>query len=179
MTQIGNVYAQGLYALVKDENLSKQILEQLQVLDKSFVQEPDFLRLLSSPNISKEERCNIVDSAFRNKVHPYVLNFLKLLSEKGYAKHFHDCYQSYRQQYNEDNGILSVCAVTAVALTAQQEQKLVDKLNAITGKCVELVNRVDPKCLGGIRLDYDGKRIDGTVRNRLDDISDLLKKTVL
>ena len=104
MTQIGNVYAQGLYALAKDENLSKPILEQLQVLDKSFIQEPDFLRLLSSPNISKEERCNIVDSAFRDKVHPYVLNFLKLLSEKGYAKHFRDCYQSYRQQYNEDNG---------------------------------------------------------------------------
>ena len=32
MTQVGNVYAQGLYALAKDEALTKLILEQMQVL---------------------------------------------------------------------------------------------------------------------------------------------------
>ena len=33
--------------------------------------------------------------------------------------------------------------------------------------------------LGGLRLSYDGKQVDGTVKNRLDAIGKLLKNTVL
>ena len=91
MTQIGNVYAQGLYSRAKEESCEKAILDQLLVLEKAFVQEPDFLRLLSSPNLSKDERCSILDSSFRDKVHPYVLNFMKILTEKGYVRHFPQC----------------------------------------------------------------------------------------
>ena len=179
MTQVGNVYAQGLYALAKDESLTKQILDQMQVLESSFLQEPAFLRLLSSPNLPKEERCDVIDKSFRGKVHPYVLNFLKILTEKGYIRHFSDCVVSYKTQYNEDNGILPVNVVSAVELTAEQKDKLTVKLSKMTGKDIELTNVIEPDCLGGIRLDYDGKQIDGTVRNRLDEIRNLLKNTVL
>ena len=179
MTQIGSVYAQGLYSLTKEASCEKAILDQLLVLEKAFVQEPDFLRLLSSPNLPKEERCQILDKSFREKVHPYVLNFLKILTEKGYVRHFPQCVQAYKEQYNDEHGILAVCAVSAVPLTEEQTQKLKNKLAAITGKEIELTNKINPDCLGGIRLDYDGKRIDGTVRNRLDEIHNLLKNTVL
>ncbi len=179
MTQIGIVYGQGLYTLAKDESLTKQILNQLQVLETSFVQEPDFLRLLSSPNLPKEDRCEILDKSFRGNVHPYVLNFLKILTEKGYIRHFSECVSSFKTQYNEDNGILPVDVVSAVPLTADQKDRLMQKLSKLTGKNIELTNKIEPDCLGGIRLDYDGKRIDGTVRNRLDEIRNLLKNTVL
>lgn len=179
MTQIGSAYAQALYSLAKEEGLTQTILEELKALDAGFAEEPGFLRLLAAPNLSKEERCGILDESFRDKVHPYVLNFMKILTEKGYVRHFDRCCKAYREQYNEDNGILPVCAVTAVALNDAQSKKLTDKLCAITGKTVELTNRVDPRCLGGVRLDYDGKRVDGTVQSRLDAVRALLKNTVL
>ena len=179
MTSIGVNYAQALYGLAKDEGLTDRILAELQVLDRAFAQDPDFLRLLSTPTLSKQERCEVLDRCFVGKVHPYVLNFMKLLTEKGYARHFGDCCKAYSVQYNEDNGILSVRAVSAVALTQLQMQRLIEKLESITGKKVDLHNRVDPSCLGGIRLDYDGKRLDGTVQNRLDEIGGILKNTVL
>ena len=179
MTQIGSVYAQALYTLAKDEGVDVPILEQLKALDEGFRAEPDFLRLLGAPNFSKEERCRILDDSFRDKVHPYVLNFLKLLTEKGYMRHFSDCCKACRGFYNQDHGILEVTAVTAVPLCEDQEVKLTEKLSTITGKTIELISRVDPACLGGVRLDYDGKRVDGTVQNRLDAIGTLLKNTVL
>ena len=179
MTQIANAYAQGLYDLAKDEGLAKQILGELSVLQTAFQEEPMFCRLLSTPELSKEERLSVLDKSFRDQVHPYVLNFLKILTERGYAAHFSACCQAYRGFYNEDNGILPVSAVTAVPLTAAQTEKLVEKLTAITGKTVELTNRIDPDCLGGVRLDYDGKRLDGTVKNRLEGMATLLKNTVI
>ncbi len=179
MTQIANTYAQALYALAKDESLDAQILSQLDVLKQAFDREPEFIRLLSAPNLPKAERCNILDDSFRGTVHIYVLNFLKILTEKGYMRQFADCCKAYRQQYNADNGILTVQAVTAVALTQEQTARLKEKLAKQTGKTIELFNRIDPDVLGGVRLDYEGKRVDGTVKNRLDSIGNMLKNTVL
>ena len=179
MTEVGNVYGLSLYQLAKEEALAKTIGEELSVLQDAFQAEPDFIRLLSSPNLTKAERCQILDDSFRSKVHPYVLNFLKILTERGYMRHFADCCESYTQQYNEDNGILSVTAVTAVALTDAQSKKLAEKLHKLTGKEIQLRGRIDPTILGGIRLDYDGRRMDDTLAHRLDAIRDLLNNTVL
>ena len=179
MTEVGNVYGESLYELAKEENLTQEIGSQLKILQQSFCQEPDFVRLLASPNLTKAERCQILDDSFRGKVHPYLLNFLKILTEKNYVRYFRDCCDSYVDHYNQDNGILPVTAVTAVALTEVQTQKLAEKLNKITGKQIELHNRIDPSCLGGIRLDYDGQRLDDTVSHRLDAIRNVLNKTVL
>ena len=179
MTGVGNVYGEALYLLAKEEDRSKTIREELKALDESFSQEPAFLRLLSSPNLPKAERCQILDDSFRGKIDPYLLNFMKILTEKGYIRHFSDCRKGYTLHYNQDNGILSVTAVTAVALSAEQADKLTGKLENITGKTIELVNRVDPGIYGGVRLDYDGQRLDDTVAHRLENIRNLLKNTVL
>ena len=179
MTGVGSVYGEALYTLAREESLSDIILQHLKTLDSCFTAEPDFIRLLNAPNLTKAERCRILDDSFRGKVEPYVLNFLKILTEKGYTRHFHDCVNAYRSRYNEDHGILPVTAVTAVALTAQQSARLTEKLSGITGKTIDLTNRIDEAVLGGIRLDYSGKRLDDTVSHRLDALKNLLKNTVL
>ena len=179
MNDVGSVYGASLYELAKEEALTSEIGNQMAILQESFRQEPDFVCLLSSPNLSKTERCHILDDSFRGKVHPYILNFLKILTEKNYIRHFSSCCDAYADLYNQDNGILVVTAVTAVALNQQQKEKLTKKLNQITGKQVSLQCRIDPKVYGGVRLDYDGKRLDDTVSHRLDAIRDLLDKTVL
>lgn len=179
MTEAGNVYGEALYALAREEGLGEVILSQLKALDESFRREPEYLRLLGTHSLPKSERCQILDSAFRGQVQPYVLNFLKILTEKGYIRRFSDCVEAYTSLYNQDHGILSVTAVTAVALTEQQAARLKDKLKAITGKQIALTNQLDPSVLGGIRLDYDGKRMDDTVAHRLDALGSRLKNTVL
>ena len=179
MSQIATTYAQALYDLAKEEQLTQPILQQLMTLQEAFRQEPDFLRLMTAANLSKEERCGILDDSFRGRVEPYVLNFMKILTEKGYMRHFGSCAKAYRDAYNVDHGILPVQAVTAAPMTREQAERLSQKLEQLTGKTIDLSCRVDPAVLGGVRLDYDGKRVDGTVQSRLDAVSKLLKNTVL
>ena len=179
MMRAASVYAEALYGLAKDENLSTQIMEEIKTLDGVFTAEKDYLRLLSTHNLSVEDRLKIVDDSFRGKVHAYTLNFLKLLTEKGYASDFHACVATYKDLYNEDNGILPVKVVTAEPLTPQQALRLKARLGTITGKIIELIQHVDPACLGGIRLDYDGKRVEDTVAGRLEAVRKTLKNTIL
>ena len=179
MTEVGSVYGGALFDLAADEGVTREIWGQLQALSESFSQEPAFLKLLSAHSLPKKERCKIIDEGFAGKLHPYVVNFLKLLTEKGYARHFSHCCDAYRVRYNQANNILPVTAVTAVALNETQSLRLQTKLQEQTGKTIELINRVDPGVLGGVRLDFDGKCVDDTLTHRLDSIRNMLNHTVL
>lgn len=179
MSQAGNVYGQGLYTLALEEGLEGQILEELAVLETAFGENPEFLKLLSSHNIPLQERLGLLDESFRGKAHTYVLNFLKLLTEKNHIRSFPECCKAYREQYNTDKGILEVQVFTAAPMNDAQKVRLTDKLTALTGKQVCLLCKVDPAVLGGVRLRYDGCQVDGTLQGRLDAMSKTLKNTVI
>ena len=179
MSTVASVYGQALYDLAKEEGVEAAVLQQLAALDESFRTEPDFIRLLCAANLSKTERCEIVDNSFRGKVEPCLLNFMKLLTEKGYMRQFSAACRVCRSLYNADRGIMEVKAVSAVPLRDEQKQRLAQKLSNVTGKQIDLHCAVDPSVLGGLRLDYEGKRLDDTVQHRLDSIRALLANTVL
>ena len=58
-------------------------------------------------------------------------------------------------------------------------QRLAEKLAAVTGRQIDLTVTVEPELLGGIRLDMDGTRLDGTLRRRLDAIREGLDALTL
>lgn len=179
MTDSAINYGEALYALAKEENLSEEILSELEGVCDIFRANPDYPRLLSEPSVPKKERCAVLDEAFRGSVQPYLLNFLKLLCERGIIRQAGDCLRAYRAKHNEEHGILEATAIAAIPLTKDQRQRLQDKLEQITGKRVDLQIRQDPSVLGGIRLQMDGEEFDGTVRGRLDSLRRSLSDTVL
>lgn len=179
MTQIGTVYGQALYSLAREENLTERILSQLQLVKACFDAEPDYLSLLGSVSLSKPERCQLLDESLSSAVHPYLLNFLKILVEQAKIRYFDDCFAAYQQDYYNDHNILPVTAVTAIALNQSQAQRLKDKLANITGKDILLSNQVDAALMGGVRLEYDGKQLEGSIAQRMQQMRQLLKNTVL
>ena len=177
MSRSADIYAKSLYTLAVEENLTGDILLQMQSVRDIFAAEPDFVTLLAASNITKEERTGMLDACLRGKVQPYLLNFLKLLTENGLIRLFGACCEAYEKLYNADNGILAVSVVSASALTEDQKRRLKEKLDSRTGMNVHLRCTVDPACIGGIRIDYGDQRIDSTVANRLATMAELLKNT--
>lgn len=49
----------------------------------------------------------------------------------------------------------------------------------MTGRTIELDCRVDPACLGGVRLEMEGRQFDGTLRARFDAVRRQLQDVVL
>ena len=167
MTETAKMYGGSLYDLAAEEGLEPRILGELDEVQQLLKQNPDYLRLLSTPSIPKKERCGLLDEALRDRVHLYVLNFLKILCEKGSLRELSGCARAYRIRYNQAHGILEATAISAVPLTEQQRAALHAKLESLTGKTIDLKTKVDAKVLGGIRLDIEGTELDGTVQNRL------------
>lgn len=177
MNRSASIYANSLYGLAVEENVAAEILCEMETVLGIFEREPAFTQLLSAASISKEERTGMLDACLRGKVQPYLLNFLKLITERGMVRQFGECCAAYRKLYNEDNGILPVSVVSAAPLEDTQKVRLKEKLCKLTGKNVELVCKVEVSCIGGIRIEYDDKMIDGTVEKRLSDVAQLLKNT--
>ena len=175
MTKQEQVYGGSLYDLAREEGLDSEILQQLRQVEAIFGENPDYVQFLSTLSIAKDARCKALEEAFGGRVQPYVLNFMKLLCENGYMSSFFGCVKEYTARYHRDHDIVEICAVTAVPMSENLQQALHEKLQTVLGKTVELRCRVDEACMGGVRLELPDRRLDGTVKHRLDKLADALQ----
>ena len=174
MTAAEKEYGGALYSLAADEHIEDEVLNGLCLVKDTLRDYPDYAKLLANPAVKKEERLGLLDEALRDAVHPYVLNFCKILCEKYALGSLGGCEAEYRANLYAARGILPVTAKTAVAMTDAQKQTLTQKLAADTGKTILLENVVDESVLGGVKLIYAGREMDGTTAGRLSALKTVL-----
>ena len=179
MSKAGDLYGQSLYDLAAEENLTDEILGEMEVVKEIFKENPDYVTLLSEPSVPKHERLQLVDQAFDGSLQPYLMNFIKILIEKGLLREFSACQKRFRKSYNEAHGIAEALVTTAVALSSDQVTQLQEKLEKISGKTIVLKQKTDPSVLGGVRVDLEGQLFDGTVKGRLSELRRRVDETVI
>ena len=165
MTATGKTYGDALYDLAAEEALCDELLEQVKLLGDLFRQNPRYLALLATPDIPLEERLRLIGEALSGQVHPYLVNFLCLLCERGRLPAFAGCAARYEQRWLEDHNTVRGRVSSAVPLTETQ-------LTVLEGT-------VSPPLIGGIRVEIDGRVWDGSLRGRLEELSGLLRGAVL
>ncbi len=166
-------YAKALYLLAKEEGISKKVYDDLKRLDNAFSENPTYLQIISSPKI--KEKTQIIDEDFADKVNRHTLNFLKVLCEKRAVGTFHKCVKEYERLYNSDNNIRFVRVITARELAPSLEEKLINKLNKKYGTII-LEKSIDCEIIGGMIIEADGKRLDYSIKSRLEDMKEALKR---
>jgi len=75
MTETAKRYGSSLYELAVEENMAKEVLDELGVVLNVFKENPDYIKLLSEESISKKERIKLLDDAFSKDMWPYLLTF--------------------------------------------------------------------------------------------------------
>lgn len=171
---IGNA----LFLIAEEDGVTERIAEDVGTVRAVLSESPQYVKLLDTPALSKDERIALIDNAF-SSVDERLLNLLKILAEQRGVYLFAKVFDTYEELYDSARGIERVEAITAVALTEAQLTALTKKLNAMTGKTAVIKNTVDPTILGGVKLRYQGKQLDGSVKTRLDKFEAALKSTVI
>jgi len=179
MTQTARVYGGSLYDLAAEEKLTDVLLHQTKEVCEIFRANPEYLRLLAEPSIPLDERKGLIETAFGTQAERYLVNFIKLLCEKGLLGDFFGCCEEFTRRYNVEHGIAEAVVTSAVALTDAQAKALKNKLEKISGKKITLVLKVDASVVAGLRVELEGKQLDGTVQGRLSDISKRLNDIVV
>ena len=168
MTDLDKTYGGALYQLALEENLEDELLGQLGAVCALMRETPEYLRLIGSRALPKAERLSLLDEAFSGKVHPYLLNFMKILCERDAFGRIEGCRDAFVTDYNDRHGVIPAKVVSATPLTAEQEKRLTAALEKKTGKTIVLTSRVDPSLVGGMRVEMDGKRYDNTVASKME-----------
>lgn len=172
-------YGGALWLLAAEQNCTQEILQDVHTLQTVLAENPDYIKLIRSPDLLLDVRLQLLDDALRGNVHAYLLNFLKLLAERGHFAFLPDCLDEYCRKYDEANNIENVTVYSAVPLSSAQEDALRDKLCAKLGKTIRLHVEVDPSVIGGIRVQTENTSLDGTVRNKINTIRDNLLQSVI
>lgn len=172
MTETARIYGESLYDLAAEEKLTGKILEQMDQIRMIFRKNPEYERLLSEPSIPQKERMGLIEKAFGDQAQRYLVNFIKLLCEKNLLGEYAGCYEAYKNRYYEEHRIAEAIVTSVCPLTEEQLVRLREKMEKISGKEIVLIQRTDPSLLAGIRVELDGVLLDGTVKNRIDEISD-------
>ena len=179
MTAIARLYGGSLYDLAAEEGLTEVLMQQTEEVRKLFRENPDYVKLLAEPSIPKKERTDLIEKAFGTQIERYLLNFLKLLCERNILNEYAGCCDEYVRRYNADHNIAEGLVTSAVALSEEQMSALKEKLEKISGKRVCLTQHTDPSVLAGLRVELEGKQLDGTVQGRLSGISKKLNEVMI
>ena len=179
MTDTARLYGGSLYDLAAEEQQAGLIGLQMREIRTLFAQNPDYIRLLQEPSIPLKTRQDLIEEAFGSQAHRYLVSYLKLLCERGLLREYAGSCQEYTRRYHLDHGIAEAVVTSAVPLTGEQTQSLTARLEKLSGKKISLTCKIDPSVIAGLRVELEGRLLDGTAAGRIQDISRRLESTVL
>ena len=171
-------YGDALFLLAEELKQTDEIKDDLDLLSKIIKENPDYIKLLDTPALSREERVKIAGEAFK-ALNKNLVNLVKILVEKRITYLIFKIKEAYMSAYDQSRGIERVEAITVIPLTNAQLERLEKKLAVLTRKQIIVKNTIDSSILGGMKLRYMGIQIDDSVKTKLDSFEKSLKDIVI
>ena len=171
---INTAYARALFEMAQAEGVISRVEEELFRLRELLQKNPDLLEFLKDPNTKHEGKRQALGDLFQSRLHPLVLDTLITLSDQDRAgrvlhiiEEFSACAAGATQKVSGE-------VTTAIPIDDATLNRLATELSRITGKSVQLFQKVDPAILGGAIIQVGEQIIDGSLRRKLDQIKERL-----
>lgn len=169
-------YASALFSLAQEEKKVAEYQQALLQVGKAFAENPAYLAYLSSFAIDKNVLYLSLEKVFVSPETPSLLPFLKLLVDKHQIAHFSDIEEGFDSLANDALGVKVGVVYSAQALTEEEKKSIEEALALRLQSAIHLDYRVEPSCLGGVKVFIDGRVYDDTLSSKLERLrSDLLK----
>ena len=174
MTTTSREYAEALFELAVQGGVTKETSEGLETVVSALLQTPEYRLLLASPAIGKEQRLAALDEAFRGKIPDVLLALLRMMVSRGHITAINSMARDYEELARGYRGESVAVVTSAVPLREAEMVTLRAKLEKKLGRKIILRCRTNPALIGGVRVEVDGRVIDGSIRNKLDEIKEVM-----
>ena len=177
--QVAAVYAKALIGAAEKANTTADVIEELDSLvDDVLVKFPDFEATLGSSRLSAEEKIGLIDRVF-GQASEQVRTFLKVLANHDRLDCIRQVRQEARKIFNDLRNRVAIGVTTAGPLSDQQRHEIVDALQRKMSCEVDLDHKIDENIIGGMVVRVGDTIIDGSVRNKLNQMkSQAVQKVV-
>ena len=137
-------------------------LRQISVLLKN----SELITLLESPKIRFEDKAKVLAQEL-DDINPSALNLVYSLVAKNRLGIIGDIVEEYQRLLDSHQGVDRAEVISAVLLDKEDELRLTEHLEAVTGKKIILKSEVDHDLKGGFIVRVGGKVLDGSIRSKL------------
>lgn len=168
-------YGRAVFELAQQEGRIERWSESLSRL-RSVLSDPQVAAVLSNPTIAVGERMQLVADS-PHVVDPEATNLAKLLIESNRVRDIDAVVDEYERLADEAAGRVRATVTTAIELEPHDRTRIAGVLSKRLHKEVNLQVAVDPRILGGLRLQYGDHVVDATVATKLQQLRRRLAAT--
>lgn len=130
---------------------------------------PEVVAVLSNPTIPTERRETLV-AGMGNLLDEQGSNLARLLVESGRIEEATEIDEEFQRLADEQAGRVRATVTTAIELGSADRERVRRELSRRLDKEVTLSVLVDPRILGGMKLQYGDRVVDATVATRLEQL---------
>ena len=160
------MYARSLFQAARDQGKLEVVHRELGEFATAIGDVPELRQLLENPELDPQQKAQVLGE-ITSGADELVRNFLLLVSEKGRAGELEEIYRELDALVAAEAKRLTVELTTAHELTDDEAASIVAQIERSSGRDVEATRTVDPHLLGGIVLRIGSRRVDASVRGRL------------
>ena len=178
MLEIAQNYANALLSIAIDDNRVIEYQKEVKELSKIIKDNPDYLLLIDSRFLTVNERKEKVDEILKGFSND-VVNFIKIIVEHNRVCYLEDILQAFNTLCNENRDILEGLIYTAFPLDEKTLIKIKNKISEVEHRDVDLITRIDPSLIGGVKVVINSHIYDGSIKNQLEKMQlDLSRKEI-
>ena len=167
MAAVHRVYAEALLEAAGEKGRLAEVREDLAEFAGAVTSTDELRSFLRNPQIEPHVKRDAL-AAILADADELVRNFLLLLAEKGRIAEVAEIHAEFERLIAQEARVLELELTTAVELSDEDAAQLVRRIEDAAGRRVEATRRVDPDIIGGIVVQAGSRRLDASVRGRLD-----------
>lgn len=159
-------YAEAAFDVAQADGRIDEWLGQLRDAEETYGR-PIVRSYFEDPNIAREDKIETLPELFSG-LSDHVLNLLRVLTSKHRMHLLPSVAAEFEHLVRAARGVLEAEVTVARPVTDSEQQDILQRLQAFTGKSVQIQTAVDPSILGGVIVRIGDQVIDASVTGRLD-----------
>ena len=175
ISNISKRYARAFFDIAGEEKKLEQYYDELHQFSSVIAQNKDLGGFLANPIFEQESKKKVLEKIIgKLSLSPMTINFLKLLIDKKRIDILPDIETCYRQLMDETLQKVRVTVKTAFPLSGEMQSYITSSLKKMTGRTVDVTVENDKNLLGGIVIGVGDTLYDGSIKNQLNNMRNLL-----
>jgi len=166
-TKITIRYAAAFFDLAEEKGVVENAYEDMVLLGNVCTSNRDFVLMLQNPVIHAEKKSKVITKVFGTSVNKMSLSFMNLMVRKRRERYLPSIAEAFTDLYKASKGIKTAFVTSAVELEKKEKAGVLEILQKLTDKKIDLVENINKDLLGGFVMNLDDFQVDQSVSTKI------------
>ncbi|MDO9260729.1 MAG: ATP synthase F1 subunit delta [Flavobacteriaceae bacterium] len=171
-------YAKALLNLAKEHGLHEEVNENMLLIANTIAENKDLQVMLKSPIIKSETKRKVLDGIFEPYINDLSMGLIDLLIDNKRIEILLHTAKEYTIIFDFLMGYEVAIVTTAIPLTSEMENIILEKINTLTDKEISIKNIINPEIIGGFILRIGDVQYDASIQRKFRSLRSDFKKNL-